>query len=213
MAQQSNKAVQAAVVKILGERLKTARELCNMSLSIAAKRLGYANPSKLSKVENATDTNSVPVLLIVNAAKLYEVSIDYLFGLTDDWDNGLEVKPEREVTGWIAELFDRDMIILKRSLCVINKKLQAEMDVIIKLSESMGEIDQALGRVMELNPEFDEMRAGNRLVTSVEAGRIVANNAKVSLKRFKLEMNAVTTKRTPMVGDVGGPVRELFAEI
>ena len=62
---------QAELVKTIGARLKESRELCNMSLSESARQLGYANPSKLSKVENATDTRSVPFWLIPAAAKLY----------------------------------------------------------------------------------------------------------------------------------------------
>ena len=73
---------QAAAVKTIGARMRQARELCNLSQSAAAKRLGYSNSSKLSKVEGATDTNSVPLWLILRAAKVYEVSIDFLFGGT-----------------------------------------------------------------------------------------------------------------------------------
>ena len=61
---------QAAAVKTIGARMRQARELCNLSQSAAARRLGYANPSKLSKVELATDTNSVPLWLIVRAARV-----------------------------------------------------------------------------------------------------------------------------------------------
>lgn len=61
---------QSALVRTIGERLREARELNNLSQSEAAKRLGYSNPSKLSKVESATDTNSVPLWLIVGAARV-----------------------------------------------------------------------------------------------------------------------------------------------
>ena len=50
---QLTKQEKAAVVRVIGTRMREARELCNMSLSEASKRLGYANPSKLSKVELA----------------------------------------------------------------------------------------------------------------------------------------------------------------
>lgn len=59
---------QARLVQTIGARLAEARELCNMSQSVAAQRLGYSNSSKLSKVEGATDTNSVPLWLIVRAS-------------------------------------------------------------------------------------------------------------------------------------------------
>lgn len=75
----STRIEQVAAGETIGARMREARELCNMSQSAAARRLGYSNPSKLSKVEGATDTNSVPLWLIVRAASVYEVSIDYLW--------------------------------------------------------------------------------------------------------------------------------------
>ena len=109
---------QAAAVKTIGARMRQARELCNLSQSAAAKRLGYQNPSKLSKVELATDTNSVPLWLIVRAARVYEVSVDFLFGATDDWEVGARMTQERETSAWMFDAWEkarqRDMETLKR---------------------------------------------------------------------------------------------------
>jgi transcriptional regulator with XRE-family HTH domain len=78
----------AALFKIVGARLMQAREMCGMTLSEAARQLGYANPSKLSKVEHASDAASVPFWLIPEAAQLYDVSTEFLFGLSDDFETG-----------------------------------------------------------------------------------------------------------------------------
>ena len=56
------------------------RELCNLSQVEAARRLGRTRPS-CQKVEAATDTNSGPARLITAAAQVYEVSVDFLFGI------------------------------------------------------------------------------------------------------------------------------------
>ena len=103
----STRLEQAAIVKTIGTRMRQAREMCNLSQSAAAKRLGYANSSKLSKVENATDTNSVPLWLILRAAKAYEVSVDYLFGATDDWEISARMTQEREVSPWLWDAMER----------------------------------------------------------------------------------------------------------
>ena len=70
------------------KRQRQARELCNLSQSVAAKRLGYLTSAKLSKVEAAADTNSVPLWLIHRAASIYDVSTEFLFGFTDDFEVG-----------------------------------------------------------------------------------------------------------------------------
>ena len=69
----------AKLVRMIGLRMKHARELVNMTQEYAAEKLGYANSSKLSKIENASDTDNVPNYIIERAATLYDVSVDYLY--------------------------------------------------------------------------------------------------------------------------------------
>jgi transcriptional regulator with XRE-family HTH domain len=110
------RAEQAAAVRTFGARMKQARELCNMSQLTAAQRLGYANSSKLSKVEIATDGNSVPTWLIVRASRVYEVSTDYLLGQTDEWEIGMRIPIEGEASEWLFKAFrktsQREMLVL-----------------------------------------------------------------------------------------------------
>lgn len=59
-----------ALTKTIGARMKEARELAGISQSDAARRLGYKNSAKLSKIENASDGYPVPILTIWRAAML-----------------------------------------------------------------------------------------------------------------------------------------------
>ena len=178
---------QAAAVKTIGARMRQARELCNLSQSAAARRLGYANPSKLSKVELATDTNSVPLWLIVRAARVYEVSVDFLFGSTDDWEVGARMTQERETSAWLFDAIDkfrqRDMETLKR----LHDRVSVMQEAVAAMLESSDDVSAALARFAELNPEFEEMRAGSRLVAAVERSSAAAGNAKGKMTRFKVE--------------------------
>ena len=178
---------QAAAVKTIGSRMRAARELCNLSQSAAARRLGYANPSKLSKVELATDTNSVPLWLIVRAARVYEVSVDFLFGATDDWEVGARMTQEREVSAWMFDTFDklrqRDMETLKR----LHDRVQTLTDAVAVMLAASEDASVALARFAELNPAFEEMRAGSRLVSAVERASDSAKAAKTKMERFRME--------------------------
>jgi transcriptional regulator with XRE-family HTH domain len=178
---------QAAAVKTIGARMRAARELCNLSQSAAARRLGYANPSKLSKVELATDTNSVPLWLIVRAARVYEVSVDFLFGATDDWEVGARMTQEREVSAWMFDAWEkarqRDMETLKR----LHDRVQTLTDAVAVMLAASEDSSLALARFAELNPEFEEMRAGSRLVGAVERANESAKAAKTKMERFRME--------------------------
>lgn len=193
------------MVRTIGERMRHARELCNLSQSAAAKRLGYANPSKLSKVESATDTNSVPLWLIRKAAEVYEVSVDFLFGFTDDWETGARMTQEREVSAWLAnsltELRERDLLAMKQ----INDRLAVLREAVNVGINMMREVNTALDRFTELNPEFEEdMRGSNRLVNAVKNATAAAEQSKARLAKLKLDCKeAATDKRQLTMFHIG----------
>lgn len=178
---------QAAVVKTIGARMRQARELCNLSQSAAARRLGYQNPSKLSKVELATDTNSVPLWLIFRAARVYEVSVDFLFGATDDWEVGARMTQERETSAWLYDTFDklrqRDMETLKR----LHDRVQTLTESVAVMLSMTEDAAAALARFSEVNPEFQDMRASGRLAGAVERAHDAAKGAKTKMERFRME--------------------------
>lgn len=181
------------MVRTIGERMRQARELCNLSQSAAAKRLGYANPSKLSKVEAATDTNSVPLWLIRKAAEVYEVSVDFLFGFTDDWEVGARMTQEREVSAWLAKALsdgrERDLLALKQ----LNDRLSVLRDAVAVGIAMMKEADAALERFSALNPEFaEDMRGSNRLVNAVKNAAAAAQQSGAKLAKLKLECKDAT---------------------
>ena len=179
---------QAALVKTIGDRMRQARELCNLSQQTAAQRLGYQNSTKLSKVERATDTNSIPLWLIARAAKIYEVSVDFLFGASGDWDTGARMTQEREVSGWLFAAWDeqrrRDMLLLRR----LHDRQEAIAKIVGGAHESAARLEVALKRFKELNPEFDsEMRGSATLDAAVRRSIEVAEEARTALQRFKVE--------------------------
>ena len=180
---------QAAAVKTIGARMRQARELCNLSQSAAARRLGYSNPSKLSKVEGATNTNSVPLWLIVRASSVYEVSIDFLFGVTDDWELGARMTQERATSAWLFDAWEkarqRDMDVLRK----LHNKVEAMEEAIALMLASTDDVGAALARFAELNPVFEDMKAGGRLVGAVERATDAAKNAKAKMTRFRVECN------------------------
>lgn len=173
---------QAELVHAIGARMRQARELCNLSQSAAAKRLGYQNPSKLSKVELATDTNSVPLWLIARAAKLYEVSLDFLFGFTDDWETGVP----RGAQPWMLDAWEkareRDMAALVR----LHEEIAAVSQYTSELVADASEVTQALYRLRTRVPAFDEEMPASALVVRIERLQENARAAESALKRFHL---------------------------
>jgi transcriptional regulator with XRE-family HTH domain len=189
---------QAETVKTIGVRMRAARELCNLSLMAAAKRLGYSNPSKLSKVELASNSKTVPLWLLVRASREYEVSIDYLFGITDDWEIGARMTQERETSSWVFNAWERtrqrDMTILKQ----LNDRIQVIGEAMATMLEANSEAMYALNRFSELNPKFQDMKSGGRLINSVERAYDAANAVKNKMTKFKMECSPFQNRQEQM---------------
>jgi transcriptional regulator with XRE-family HTH domain len=172
---------QAALVRTIGERMRQAREMCNLSQSAAAKRLGYSNPSKLSKVEAATDTNSVPLWLICATARVYEVSVDFLMGLTDDWEVGVP----RGTQGWLLDAWQkmrlRDIGLLDR----VHHEVVTVAGTTSDLVAAVREVGDSLTAYRARNPGFDETPASNVLVSRIAKLEAAAKRADAGLRRFE----------------------------
>lgn len=175
---------QAAVVRTIGARLREARELCNLSLSTAAKQLGYANPSKLSKVELATDTNSVPLWLILRAARAYEVSVDYLFGITDDWG----VRGPHGTQGWLLDAWEK---MRRRDLAQIDR-LHYEVVTVATHVTTMVEGGRAAVQAMDTyrarNPVFDESPASSMLLHRIDRLRQLGASTEAALAKLRITL-------------------------
>ncbi|MBY0475432.1 MAG: helix-turn-helix domain-containing protein [Nitrosomonas sp.] len=187
------------LVKMLGKRLREAREIHGLSQSQAAKRLGYSNSSKLAKIEAGSDTNSIPLWLIVRAAKLYHVSIDFLFGESSDWEMSAEAITERETQKWLFEAWEQgrkdDMDKVRR--------LQDRINAVTKFMKhffgSSVDLEIALEKFIELNPEFNEMKGSNTLLSRVEKISELTRTSRTKLEiyaelanginRFKIDSN------------------------
>lgn len=189
---QLTKQEKAAVVRVIGTRMREARELCNMSLSEASKRLGYANPSKLSKVELASDTNSVPLWLVLTAARVYDVSLDYLCGMSGDWEVTDRAANEREISEWLHDAMEN----MRRQEILVLKKLHDKLEFIGGAVSAMlgasSRADDALRRFAELNPGFEDMRGGAALVAAVGRSGEVAVESEGRLRRFRRECTLVS---------------------
>ncbi|EKE17224.1 MAG: XRE family transcriptional regulator [uncultured bacterium] len=175
---------QACLVQTIGTRMREARELCDMSQSVAAKRLGYSNPSMLSMVEWATDRNSVPLWLIVRAARLYDVSIDFLFGATDDFEVGLQ----RGVQTWLIGEWEKSRIEDMKALEKLHRRVAAVSALLPVIADESERTAEAIRRFAEINPGFDDMRGGARLAAAAESLIRHAAKANSTAQRFRVEI-------------------------
>ena len=104
---------------IVGQRLKSAREIACLSTAEAARRLGIKSPSRLTRAEHARYPKGITPQLLADAARVYGVSADYLLGRADDWENRAELPPLADVI--LADLADlkrrRESLVSRLDAC------------------------------------------------------------------------------------------------
>lgn len=168
------------LVKIFGVKMRAARELCGLSQIVAAKRLGYSNSSKLNKVELASDTNSIPFWLIPRAAEVYQVSSDFLLGLSDSW----QCRHTDALQSQIEKAIKQSQSIQNNTIRQLYNHISGiESAVSINLKQTT-EFKNLVARFRCINPSFDtELKLGEKLLrmsaeTSTEAAKIAQQLSK-----------------------------------
>lgn len=188
--QTSKRTAKASLNRTLGERLRQSRELNNMSLSDAAKKLGYANPSALSKIEMAVGTNPPPHMLILACSKLYDVTIDYLYGLEDVMEYASHDE-SRKMAAFLSEQYEitrrRDM----ESFAAMHTRITKVESIVQGYAADADELKHAIDRMIEVNGKewWEEVRGGSRVENSLD--RVV--------KRGR-EGNAYLQRCTQLIG-------------
>ena len=184
---ENTKHEQARIVRTLGERMRQARELCNLSQSVAARRLGYLTSAKLSKVEAAADTNSVPLWLIHRAASIYDVSTEFLFGFTDDFEVGSVPRLANE---WLLNAWERARERDLSLLTALHREVATVSSCMEQFTAAARGMAAGIGKFAELNPDFEELRGGATVMAQLARLESVASDAEAALKRFRLGRHA-----------------------
>jgi transcriptional regulator with XRE-family HTH domain len=186
---EASKAEQTALIRVIGARMREAREeLAGLSQQQAAGLLGYANSSKLAKIEGASDTNSVPLLAILRAAETYQVSIDFLFGVSDDWERDPAVCRERQVGRWLFEHLDQARTRDAQVFSEMRAMVEAVSSMIPSLADGAEQAKVAFERFIDLNPTFEDLIGGARLQASIQSLDEAGRQARLALRRLHLDM-------------------------
>jgi transcriptional regulator with XRE-family HTH domain len=178
---------QATMTKTIANRLSEARELCSFSAEQAAFLLGI-DRCELEKIESkkvVVGRVPAPHWLILKASKVYDVSIDWLFGCSTDWEFSADARRERNTLSFIeTHVFlqnKHDQKVIGR----MDGRLKALESTVGVLPQAICEISAVLDRFRELNPNFDDMKMGASLINRVNEAKSKAHQATCNLVRFK----------------------------
>lgn len=159
---------EAALRVMIGSRLKSARDINGMTQVEAASRMGYANSTQVSLLESGARMPTLVMLL--HAAAVYAVPIDYLVGLSDE--------PERDprMAARVAALAATRSIV-DDAVSSITDRIERNLAssglhqaVIEQIGKAIAELIEAHRTLRRLSgDEFDELRGGPRLERAISA--------------------------------------------
>lgn len=110
----------AELAKIVGENLYKARNLSNLTRREVNDKLFNGNGNRLSEIEHGVNLPTYPQL--IEMAQLYGVSLDFVFGLSTEYEmntgcyySGLVLNTMREAGLDIADRISESLISLSKN--------------------------------------------------------------------------------------------------
>lgn len=182
---------EVAALRILGQRMREARELCgssatsHLSIKDASTMLGVS-PRYLADLESCIDIDHVKLSLILMAADLYSVGIGFLLGQDSDWEVCDEVMFERQVGFGLHKIHIEQISIVATEHMRQQKRQNILVDVVDKLLPLISGVAESLENFKEKNRGWESMLVGSQLAYRVRVALQTANECKYQLTHGKI---------------------------
>lgn len=187
-----NRQEQAELARHVGAKLKEAREMVGLSQLNAARQIGYANSTKLSKIETGKHSSQIPMWMLKRASQVYDVSLDYLLGITESMEReDVRHSALREMMVHMREDWERmrcrDVLVQSNML----DRIKSIEKGVLHIDTEAAAAELAMVRLIELNPQaWEELRGGCKALATVQTTAAAARNARRNMQRFRNENRA-----------------------
>lgn len=171
-----------AVLRGISVRFKEGRELCKYSLEIAAQLIGIS-ADDLKTLEDDYSAYSIPLWLIHRAAQIYDISTDFLFGMSEDWELCQEVRKERDFSTHLYSIFAEEQAKMAVEIVRQNNQLAALSSAAVELAPAIRAVYDALLRFWQLNQGFEDMPGGAQVIDRLDKADKAAHEATCQLVR------------------------------
>jgi len=172
-------------LRLTGNRLREARVLCKLILPEAAVIL-ECDRKYLTDIEHFRKNDAIPLNFLIRASYAYQVSVDYLLGISEDWEISNEIKNERDIVHGLHKANTAQLAELVVENAFYHRQLEGLGEIIKAITDNFIQTESVLARFIELNPDFIDMRGGSPLLSHVEGLKPLAIQLSVRCKWLKL---------------------------
>ena len=177
----------AEELNLLRERMISARVMNGLTAVEAAERLGYANSTQLSQIENGERKVPNDWQFLLRMSKAYSVSVDYLLGISPHPERDPVTAENFAVLRGFEELMQAQALAMTTAFVRYGKDRDAARADLQAIVGAAQHVVAALARIRELNPAFDdEMRGSSTLLFAVEKLEATAIPIKDAMHRRAL---------------------------
>ena len=190
------------LAKVIGERFRYSREtLSGFSQGKAASLLGISQVT-LSNIENGVDGRIPAHKIIDKASDLYSVSIDFIYGKTEEWETNIDYIQERQIGTVLFSELEAMKVKEINVIRQLGKKISVIEGAASFAISYLKEVGEAVDLIRNLNPEFDDdIRGGASLIRKVQEGMAIASGINAQLTRIKA-YNDLSVKETGINLDI-----------
>jgi transcriptional regulator with XRE-family HTH domain len=153
----------------LGQRLQIAREQAGYGNQLeAAKELGYTAAVHLSQME--TGSRPVPLAKLVEMARLYGTTTDFLLGLTPEVDRDPAVAMQAQLTAQVSGNLRRLIEQMSTMSVGLARTILPDVTQGQRLATLILEINRAMSTVATMDGKrWESIRGGNSLAARINA--------------------------------------------
>lgn len=197
----ATRAAKAGLRKVVSQRFIAARELNGVSQSEAARQMGFANSTQLSLWEKGA--RLPPIDMMIVASRVYAVSLDYLYGLSDEPERDPRIATRAMLLDRVGAMLERHAEAVVEALlpsCSVDGTNELRATGLVPAAQELG---RALGVFRKRNRDaFDELPAGAPLVRAArEAAEATARAAELIERADRRAEYAMQRARAAMVAD------------
>lgn len=175
----------AALRKVVGERMLEARRLNGYDQTEAAKLLAYRNSTQLSLIEQGK--RLPPHELVIKAATVYGVATDFIYGLTAEPERDPKAADRQAAMRHVRSLVEATT---ERMVGLLLQYLAHDVPS-VKTTETLltraDDLAMAVNRIREMNRKLfdDKLRGGNTLVKLADEMAAACVQAREMLSRHE----------------------------
>jgi transcriptional regulator with XRE-family HTH domain len=158
--------------KLVGARLRSARILAGMDQIESAQAVGFKAATQLCEAETGKRMFQIEKLVLF--ARLYDVSLDYLFGVVDDPHDPHESIEARLVKSFLdryaAAAKELASALAEDHIQAARAAMNEGASHFLRMAQQAVEIELSLLKLRKLNPHLDDEAKGlATLMMKVEA--------------------------------------------